>query len=249
VLGLVGSVSLDLVAGAPPRPGGAVYYAAEALRLLGRPASIVAKCAPADRARFEGLDAVWRPAAVTSAFSFSYEGDVRQMAVEAVGDPWRPDDVEAVLDGVAWVHAGGLLRSDFPAETLAALGRGRSLSLAGHSLVRVAETGPLRLDPRFDPRALEHVDILFLSEEEAAVLPLGRLGVAEIVVTLGSRGSRLHAAGQESRIEIEAVEDADPTGAGDMFAAGYLAARSDGAEPVEAARRASELVSDALGRR
>ncbi len=40
VLGVVGSLSLDLVDGGPPRPGGAVFYAAQALRLLGaRPGS------------------------------------------------------------------------------------------------------------------------------------------------------------------------------------------------------------------
>jgi sugar/nucleoside kinase (ribokinase family) len=78
---------------------------------------------------------------------------------------------------------------------------------------------------------------------------LGEVDVPDVVVTLGSRGSILHAGGRTHRIEIEAVPTADPTGAGDAFAVGYLAARSEGAEPLAAARRASDLVAELLARR
>jgi sugar/nucleoside kinase (ribokinase family) len=246
VLGVVGSLSLDLVDGGPPRPGGAVFYAAEALRLLGVPARILAKSAPADRVEL-GLDAEWLPAAVTTAFAFSYDGDRRTMSVREVGDPWRPDDVDGRLDGVEWLHVGGLLRSDFPPETIEALARGRRLSLDGQALVRPGRTGPLRLDGDVDPGTLAAAQILTLSEEEAEVL--GPVLVPEVVVTLGSRGSILYAGEREHRIEIEPVLGVDPTGAGDAFAAGYLAARSTGEEPLAAARSASRLVSDLLAGR
>ena len=38
----------------------------------------------------------------------------------------------------------------------------------------------------------------------------------------------------------------DPTGAGDSFNAGYLAARLDGAEPRQAAERGHELAGEAV---
>ena len=247
MLGVVGSLALDLVDGAPPRPGGAVFYAAQALRLLGTPAKLLAKCAPSDRVELEGLDVFWLPAAVTTTFSFSYDGDHRKMAVEQVGDPWRPEDVEERLPGVDWLHVGGLLRSDFPADTIAVLARGRTLSLDGQALVRAGRRGPLRLEGDVDPRILSAAQILTLSEEEADVL--GGVAVPEIVVTLGSRGSILLAEGAEHRIEIDPIRDVDPTGAGDAFAVGYLAARSGGAEPLAAARRASDLVSKLLSSR
>jgi len=246
VLGVVGSLSLDLVDGGPPRPGGAVYYAAEALRLLGAPASIVAKCAPADRVEL-GLDAEWLPAAVTTTFSFSYDGDARTMSVLEVGDPWQPEDVEGRLSGVDWLHVGGLLRSDFPAQTIAALAPGRWLSLDGQALVRPGRPGPLRPDGDVDPRILEAAQLLTLSEEEAEVL--GDVDVPELVVTLGARGSILRAAGEEHRIEIEPVSGVDPTGAGDAFAVGYLAARIASEPPLAAAHRASALVTELLSRR
>jgi len=255
MLGVVGSLSLDLVDGGPPRPGGAVFYAAQALRLLGAPASVLTRCAPEHRDELlaglegEGLSVAWIPSVATTAFSFSYEGDMRRMAVEQVGDPWRPEDVEGALPGVRWLHVGGLLRSDFPVETIATLAGGRTLSLDGQALVRPGREGPLRLDADIDPRILGHTQILTLSEEEALVLPVESAGIPEVVVTLGSRGSILHVAGEEHRIEVEAVPNVDPTGAGDAFAAGYLAARSAGNEPVAAARRASDLVSELLSRR
>lgn len=253
MLGVVGSLSLDLVDGGPPRPGGAVFYAAEAIRLVGAPASILTRCAPEHRDELlpglEGdrLAVDWIPSRTTTVFSFSYEGDLRRMAVEEVGDPWRPEDVAGALPDVRWLHVGGLLRSDFPAETIGALAPGRMLSLDGQALVRPGRTGPLRLDAHVDPRILGHVQMLTLSEEEAAVLPFG--SIPEVVVTLGSRGSILHLGGERHLIEVDPVPDVDPTGAGDAFAVGYLAARSAGDEPLEAARRASELVSELLSRR
>jgi sugar/nucleoside kinase (ribokinase family) len=245
VLGVVGSLSLDVVDGGAPRPGGAVFYAAEALRQLGTSARILAKSAPADRVDL-GVEVEWLPAEVTTSFAFSYEGDHRTMSVLEVGDPWRPEDVKGRLRGVDWVHAGGLLRSDFPAETIEALALGRRLSLDGQALVRPGRTGPLRLDGNADPRILAAAQILTLSEEEAEVL--GDVPVPEVVITLGSRGSILYAGEEEHRIEVEPV-DADPTGAGDAFAIGYLAARSGGEEPLAAARSASELVIELLSRR
>jgi sugar/nucleoside kinase (ribokinase family) len=246
VLGVVGSVSLDLVDGGPPRPGGAVFYAAEALRILGVPARMVAKSAPANRVEL-GVETEWLPADVTTAFAYSYDGDERTMEVLDVGDPWLPDDVDGRLDGVEWLHVGGLLRSDFPAETIEALARGRRLSLDGQALVRPGRPGPLRLDGDVDPRILAPAQILTLSEEEADVL--GDVPLPEVVVTLGSRGSILYAGEEEHRIEIDPVREVDPTGAGDAFAIGYLAARSAGEEPPAAAGSASRLVSELLSRR
>ncbi len=255
MLGVVGSLCVDLVDGDPPRPGGAVFYAAQALRLLGSPASILTRCAPDDRETLlpgvggRELSVDWIPSASTPAFSFSYEGDVRKMAVESVGDPWRPEEVAGTLAEVRWLHVGGLLRTDFPAETLAVLGRGRVLSLDGQALVRPGREGPLLLDTGFDPHVLDGAQILTLSEEEAEVLPVQDLTVPEVIVTLASRGSIVYAGGERHPIEIDPVRGIDPTGAGDAFAVGYLAARSAGKGPVAAARGASSLVSKLLSLR
>ena len=65
----------------------------------------------------------------------------------------------------------------------------------------------------------------------------------EVVVTLGSRGSVVYAVGGSTAVPCDPIHGVDLTGCGDVFAVGYLAARSDGLGPTAAARRATALVA------
>src|SRR3954447_14510165 len=247
-LAVVGNLSLDRVDGGEPRPGGAPFHAARALRVLGRPAIVVAKGAEADRRLLVpplvrlGLPVLWRGGHATATFSFHSSGDVRSMVVEALGPEWTPADLRG-LERAGWAHAGALARSDFPAETLAALARDRRVSFDGQGLVRPARTGPLTLDAEYDPEVLRHVSVLKLAEEEARVLvgepdadALASLGVPEILVTFGAEGSLVFAHGRLSRVAARPLDgEVDPTGAGDAFMAAYLVSRSSGYAPVAAA--------------
>jgi len=253
-LALVGNLSRDVVDGGPPRIGGGPYYAARAWRALGARATIFTRCGPDERAAYSrrlvsvGLPVVMLPGTATTAFSFYYVDSTRVMTVEHTGDSWTPADARRVTPG-AWVHVAPLLRSEFPVETLAALARGRKVSFDGQGLVRVPELGPLRLDADFDRAMLRHVQILKLAEEEAEVIgAVDRLGVAEVLVTYGSVGSRVHYRGRWERVGAWPVAT-DPTGSGDAFSAAYLAGRSRGLTPVSAARRATALVGAMLLRR
>ena len=114
----------------------------------------------------------------------------------------------------------------------------------------------MQLDADYDHELLRSVSILKISDEEAELLvdgyderALGRLGVPEVVVTLGSHGCIVYADGVAELVRAHAVQSADPTGAGDTFATAYLAARSGGAAPISAARRAGALVTDFLSGR
>jgi sugar/nucleoside kinase (ribokinase family) len=79
---------------------------------------------------------------------------------------------------------------------------------------------------------------------------LRSLGVPEVVVTLGSRGSLVLADGRLERVVARRLDgEIDPTGAGDAFAAAYLDSRATGHAPAAAARQASGLVAGLLGRR
>ena len=253
-LALVGNLSRDLVDGGTPRIGGAPYYAALAWRELGAHATIFTRCGPEERAAYSrrlisvGLPVVMLPGTATTAFSFYYVDSTRVMTVEHTGDTWTPADARRVTPG-AWVHVAPLLRSEFPAETLAALARGRRLSFDGQGLVRAAQTGPLQLDADFDRAVLRHLQILKLAEEEAEVIgAVDRLGVPEVLVTYGPKGSRVLAGGRWEKVGAWPVAT-DPTGSGDAFSAAYLAGRSLGMSPVSAARRATALVSAMLLRR
>jgi sugar/nucleoside kinase (ribokinase family) len=253
---VIGNLSLDTIEGAPPRVGGAPYHAARALRLLRGPARIVARCAAADRRLLVsplvalGLPVTWLPAERTTAFSFSYDGDERTMTVAEPGEPWTLEDARRV-GRAAWVQVGALTRADFPTPVLAALAAVHRLALDGQALVRRAQPGPLVLDRDFDPDLLRHVSVLKLAEGEADVLggedAVAALGVPETLVTQGSRGAVLLAAGRRERIPVRRLDGrVDPTGAGDAFLAAYVWARAAGHRPLSAARHAASTTARAL---
>jgi sugar/nucleoside kinase (ribokinase family) len=179
----------------------------------------------------------------TAAFTFAYDGDLRTMSIDMIGDSWTPRDARAVDPRVRWLHVAPLVRSDFPAETLAELARGRRLLLDGQGLVRRPQVGALQLDGEFDPELLRHVTILKLAEDEAAIV--GEVDVAERIVTLGSRGAVVYANGREMHVPARPLAR-DPTGAGDAFAAAYLVSRAAGHAPRAAARRATSVVGASL---
>jgi ribokinase len=83
--------------------------------------------------------------------------------------------------------------------------------------------------------------------EAAAQALVVRAGVREVVVTLGASGALWtdgHAVVRAAAPEAQRV--VDTTGAGDAFAAGWLAARRAGAEPQEALSAACALGSRAV---
>jgi sugar/nucleoside kinase (ribokinase family) len=251
VIALIGNLSRDELPGVPPRVGGGSYHGARALHRLRVPAQIVARCAIADRDALLpplvrlGTPVRYVPGDSTAAFSFHYEGDRREMRVDALGDTWRPTDLPP-LQAVRWAHVAPLARGEFPLETITALARRCRVSLDGQGLVRVPEVGPLRFDDDFDREILRHVWVLKLAEEEAEVLgdPTA-LGVREVVVTHGSRGSTLYLGGSSEYVRARPLSG-DPTGSGDAFATAYVVARNAGFAPTGAARRATAVVASLL---
>jgi sugar/nucleoside kinase (ribokinase family) len=233
-LAVIGHLSRDVVADAAPRIGGGPWHAARAFAALGVDAVLVAACGTEDEDAFRaalagtGVPFELHARGRTTAFSFSYNADgARTMTVDAIAEPFAPE-VDA-----DWVHVAPLLRGDVVVP------RAPHVLLDGQGLVRRPKLGPLVLDADYDRDALRGVSILKLAEEEAAAF--GPVDVPELVVTHGLRGATVNG----THIAADPV-DADPTGAGDMFAAGYLAARAGGAEPVEAGRSAAALVSAIL---
>jgi sugar/nucleoside kinase (ribokinase family) len=260
---VIGNLARDLVDGQPPRIGGCPFYAARALRALGRPGRIVTRCADEDAKALLpdllalGVPVTRLPAHATSTFGIRYEGETRLMRVETAGDPWTVEDargpVAEAVNAIEWMHIGPLLRTDFPAETLAELARRHRLTLDGQGLVRAADIGPLKLDADFDPEILRHLTGLKLAEEEAHAIvgeiderSIAALGVPEVLVTLGIRGSIVFTRGGSTHVPAHPVHDVDPTGAGDAYMTAYIASRSSGHTPVSAARVATSLVASLL---
>jgi sugar/nucleoside kinase (ribokinase family) len=253
----IGNLARDVVAGTDPRPGGGVFFAARALARLGADARVAAACSAADKAALLppleafGLPVTWFENEETTAYSFHYEGDQRIMDQDAVGDAWSPARSLEAAGDAAWVNVCALVRTEFPPETLAALaGDGRRLLVDAQGLVRRPDLGPLKTDAEIG-LALEHVAILKLNDEEAETLVgsaeperLRELRVPEVLLTLGSQGAYVVTDRLVEHVPAQAVGGpVDPTGAGDTFSVAYLKRRTEGAEPVEAARSAAATVA------
>lgn len=263
---VLGNLAVDRIDGAVPSPGGCPTFAGPALLAVGTPGRVVTRAAPTDLPLF--ADAIagaevpvdLLPAEVTSGFGMHYDGDERTMTVDAVGPVWSARDLEAAAITTRWVHVAPLLRSDFPAEGLAALAAaGHRIAYDGQGLVRRPTAGPLVTEaPPVELRdaVLAAVGVLKLAGEEAAALmgpdhgpdELAALGVAEVLITAGSQGCDLYLDGSVHHHIPAAwqVEGVHATGAGDVFTVAYVAARSAGDEPVAAAHVASQVVAEML---
>lgn len=253
MIALLGNLARDLFPGRPPHVGGAPFHAARALRELHVPARIFARCSLDDRDELLppvvalGTPVTYVPGVSTAVFEIASDGDRRAMRIDALGDVWRPEDVPSLPDSVRWVHVAPLARSDFPAETLAAIARGRRILLDGQGLVRPARLGELVLDGDYDPAVLEHVWTLKVSDDEAAVLgDPALLPVREVLVTHGSKGATLYTAGRVERVPAFPIPVPEPTGAGDGFSVSYVAGRAAGLSPAAAARRATAVIASVL---
>ena len=258
---VVGSISRDVVGGGSPQSGGAPLWCGRALCHVERPGAIVARCALEDAAELVpaieelGVPLTVVPARTTPSFAFDYRGEERRMTVEAVPEPWTERQLAPVPEDAAAVHLGALFAGEFPPKAVAAVaGVERLVSLDGQGLVRSPRLGPLELRPHDDlAQALDGVDIVKLALEEAEALlgsvtreGLAGLDVPEVIVTYGARGAAVWADGRLEHVAPPRVTEAAPTGAGDTFAVGYLAARLDGVSPVEAAEAAAALVVEVL---
>jgi sugar/nucleoside kinase (ribokinase family) len=266
---IVGNLVLDVVAGAPERPGGAVWYCARALREIDPDADVVlvCRCATADYDALVpaleefGFPVHWRAADRTTRFSFHYEGEQRIMQIDALAEPWTPGDVHGwvgeAIGAAPWVLVGALTRADFPLRTLTALtARGHRLIVDAQGLVRHGQVGPLQSDGSIDRAVLGHITALKLNDEEAEQLcggtdeeALRTLGIPEVVLTLGSEGALILSEELTTRVDAVPVDGPiDPTGAGDSFLLAYAAARGRGATPNEAGLVASRFVSTVIAR-
>jgi len=159
----------------------------------------------------------------------------------------------AWLDGAEWVHlplygfsSPSSRKAVTDAATLAAA-RGARLSLDLSSVATLRDLGEVEL-----ARLLRDLrpDVVFANEDEArtaAELGLGPQGV--YVVKRGPEAVRVTAGGETRDVPVERVDDVlDSTGAGDAFAAGYIVAALEGADPCESARAGSVLAMSALRR-
>ncbi len=222
------------------QPGGAVLYLALAARLFGVSVGVVSRrgddypAAILAALEERGIDLGGvRPTGAAGVRTWLlYEGRQRRVVHRLSGPTHDEVSPRFAELPTAWRHAAAFHLAPMPrsvqSDLVNSLGDRRQalLSIDPYDL----------LDEELLPRwraLLKRVDVLFLSEDEMlldgdGVAAAGRLAVgrdAQVVFKRGRRGGVWLRQGQRQEWLPRAAEEVDPTGAGDAFAAGFLAAR------------------------
>ncbi|GAA3388216.1 2-dehydro-3-deoxygluconokinase [Cryptosporangium minutisporangium] len=161
----------------------------------------------------------------------------------------------AVLDGAEYLHLTGITGALSPESAEFLPWAARTAREAG---VRVSYDVNYR-SRLWEPAAaraaseamLPNVDVLLVGDEEARALwgwddhacldQLADSGPAEVVLKRGARGCVAVVDGERLTSPGFPVRQVDPIGAGDAFAAGYLAASLDGLGPADRLRTANAM--------
>jgi len=245
------------------QPGGTAYYASVAAARLGRSVHLVTRASDAAwlslfQVPFADLpiEVTRYRTANTTRFVNTYRRDrpdARQQMIEALAEGFERRDVEPFLKGATWWLLGPLTPSEIPLSVIRLLGQkaaGVALDIQG--CVRELRNGRVGLGSGTDVRAvLGEVVIVKAGREEAlavtgerdpvsAARRLREMGVAEVLVTLGSQGSVVAWENETLSVDAFGSERAsDTTGCGDTYLASYLVGRTEGRSPAVSAALAS----------
>jgi sugar/nucleoside kinase (ribokinase family) len=173
-----------------------------------------------------------------------------------------PDDVdEAFVAGARIVYLEGYLWDRAPAK--AAFRRAAEIAHRAGRQVALTLSDPFcvgRHRADFQALVAEHVDVLLANEHEALALwvtgdletaidRLGRAGRCSIAaITCSARGSIVLAGGRRHEVPAHPVARVvDTTGAGDLYAAGFLHGLAGGRSPEECGRLGSLAAAEVIG--
>jgi 1D-myo-inositol 3-kinase len=240
----IGHVTLDRF-GDEVRPGGSALYAAITADRLGLSAGILTSHAadfPLDLVP-PRIEVISVPAPATTMFEHERVGDDRSMRVTSVAgalteadvpDDWR--DGGLVLLAPVVNEVDPRLAAVFSDASVAAGAQGWLRGLGPEGVV-----GTVRWDAA--KQTLRTLQALFLStadvrgQESAMTEWVQRVPIA--VVTAGRHGALLYVNGDRYEMRPRRAVEADPTGAGDVFAATFLARYRRDGDPWEAAEAAT----------
>jgi len=254
---IVGHVTHDRYASGN-RAGGSAFYASRAMRALGVRARLATTVGvDFERHReLDGLEMLMTVAGRTTTFDNEYRsGRARMQRVSGVAasvrpvalpSDWRKNDILLLAPVLGELDAAHWL--DTVEAPIVGIGLQGFLKGVGP----VVDSGQRRVVPfplQLDRELLERLTVVFLSDEDFVpaespdLLAVLRRAVPIVVMTLGAGGSRVWSRGGEIEVGIFPSVAKDPTGAGDVFAAAFLVAMSEGAEVGDAAAFASAAAS------
>jgi sugar/nucleoside kinase (ribokinase family) len=254
-LTIIGGASIDtlhLDAGEVTTAGGAGLYTALAARRAGSAVTMVAPKPVPTPVELAAAAAVldWRgPEAKPGDlphFDISYDGSGRRtLNIDRLGREGNLDPRRTIADlpaGLVYVVplTDPRLQLEFVRQLKA---KGRWVGCGTYPCGAREKNEIVR-------EAFDLADAFFCNEEEAEILfgtsaPTTRAGKF-LFVTCGSRGVRIAQGEHVTEIDAVAAIELDPTGAGDAFCGGTLAALANGRHPVEAARSGAAIAAQSV---
>lgn len=253
----IGHITLDKVvnpSGQVNMPGGTSFYFSHAIAKLDLRYGLVTAIAESEQyivsdLRSAGIQVNALPSRFTVCFENIYgeDQDTRTQRVLQKADPF---DVSSFKDVDARIyHLGPLLGDDISLSVIKYLSAKGLVSLDVQGFLRYVKNEDVRpTDWLEKTEGLPYIGILKANDEELAVLTsckdiregariIAALGVNEVVVTLGSKGSLIYTGGVFYEIPAYAPDQVvDATGCGDTYMAGYLYMRSKNFDCVEAGK-------------
>ena len=260
----IGHLTLDKVV--TPRAshnmaGGTSFYFSNAIRNMDTRYILVTSLAKKEIRFVEDLrttgievNVFYSPYTVYFENIYSQNLDHRIQKVSQTGDVFSFEQIKHIDASI--FHLGPLLADDIPLELLKALSQKGKVSLDVQGYLReVRDQDVYAIDWKEKREGLQYVDILKANEDEMSMLTgskdvrkgakiLSDWGAKEIVITLGSKGSVIYA--DHIFYDIPAYipsTEADTTGCGDTYMAGYLYQRVQHATIQEAGEFAAAMAS------
>jgi sugar/nucleoside kinase (ribokinase family) len=247
---IAGHIAKDITA-TGWRPGGGVFYAAAQAARLGLNVGAVTACSAEVSPPAVLPDVTWHvlPSETTTTFENVYEAGIRRQRLLATAALLSATDIPRRWSSVPLVLLTSLFHEidDALPSTLAQ--SGTLVGLGAQGWLRRLEgdrVQPMSFEPSPDWLAGE---VVFVSEED--VLDSERVAewqarVPIVVLTRGYRGCTVWDASGRHELSAAPVDEVDPTGAGDVFAAAFLVRYSEGRDALTAARFAAAAAALAV---
>ncbi len=249
---VIGHVTQDLTPSGT-RLGGTAAYAALTAKTLGMRVGVVTSCSPhTDLEALTGIQVVALPSEYSTTFQNHYSENGRNQILLHVASPIPFTSVPPAWQRAAIIHLGPVAQ-----ELDTALPKSFAPSLLG-----LTPQGWMRTwdeSGRVTGKAWGDNEQA-LAQAGAAVISIEDVGGDEeqvehlaqhtriLAVTEAACGARLYWHGDQRRFRAPNVQEVDPTGAGDIFAAAFFVRLLTTRDPWEAARFAVQLSARSVAR-
>ena len=265
-IGIVGSTTIDKIITEDQsfrKLGGVTTYAGITYRRHGIPATIVSNIAEQDQEAMEKLYAenilVCGANSDFSTYFVNYnKGDIRYQKLLRQARSIKLSQIQAILKRVDGLHLGPLHPLDIEGEALEFLQDSKlKISLDVQGYTRKVRNRKVHRSVSFQMAAgLTQAHIVKANETETADILsyfqmtleelIHHFKIEEFVVTLGAKGGFIqNQRGELFHYDAPAIKTPiDPTGAGDVFFAAYIASRfADNNDISDAGRHAAKIAA------